>query len=188
MYTFTTIVHDSYGRINTKIKNTGVGIKIGEEILNILLFADDVAVLTESWEDMQKLLEEVGKLSEDIEMKFGIDKCKVMAINGKEEGNETINQQQLLGKDIEKVDSYKYLGLEIDNKGLVKERKKLRNKAEKMYGIINGKINFRANKYEVMRGLWKGLAVPTVMYGLQIMEVGGKAKKKRIKNSSQQSS
>ena len=46
-----------------------------------------------------------------------------------------------------------------------------------MYGIINGKINFRANKYEVMRGLWKGLAVPSVMYGLEIMEVGGKEKR-----------
>ena len=28
-----------------------------------------------------------------------------------------------------------------------------------MYEITNGKINFKANKYEVMRGLWKGLAV-----------------------------
>ena len=28
-----------------------------------------------------------------------------------------------------------------------------------MYGIINGKINFRANKYEDMRGLWQELEV-----------------------------
>ena len=41
---------------------------------------------------MQKLLEEVGKFSEDMEMKFGLDKCKVMTINGKEEGNETNSQ------------------------------------------------------------------------------------------------
>ena len=46
-----------------------------------------------------------------------------------------------------------------------------------MHGIINEKINFRANKYEVMRGLWKGLSVPTVTYGLEIIEVGGKEKK-----------
>ena len=59
----------------------------------------------------------------------------------------------------------------------MKERKKLRKKAEKMYGIINGKINFRANKYEVMRGLCKGLAVPTVMYGLEIMEFVRKEKR-----------
>ena len=107
MYTFTTIVHDSMEELTQRIKNTGVGIKIGEEIVNILLFADDVVLLTKSWEDMQKLLEDVGKFSEDMEMKFGIDKCKVMTINEKEEGNETNNQLQLLGKDIEKVDSYK---------------------------------------------------------------------------------
>ena len=79
--------------LTQRIKNTGVEIKIGEEILNILLFADDVVLLlTESREDMQKLLEEVGKFSEDMDMNFGIDKCKVMTINGREEGNETNNQ------------------------------------------------------------------------------------------------
>ena len=82
--------------LTQRIKKTGVGIRIGKEILNILLFADDVVLLTESWEDMQKLLEEVGKFSEDMEMKFGIDKCKVMMINGKEEENETKRQLQLL--------------------------------------------------------------------------------------------
>ena len=94
MYTFTTIVHDSYERINTENKEQWGG--IGEDISIILLFADDVVLLTESWEDMHKLLEEVGKFSEDMEMKFGLDKCKVMAINEKEEGNETNNQLQLL--------------------------------------------------------------------------------------------
>ena len=47
-----------------------------------------------------------------------------------------------------------------------------------MYGIINGNINFRANKYGVMRGLWKGLAVLTLMYGLEIFDVGGKEKRR----------
>ena len=42
-----------------------------------------------------------------MEMKFGLDKCKVMTINEKEEGNKTNKQLQILGKDIEKVDSYK---------------------------------------------------------------------------------
>ena len=32
--------------LTQRIKNTGVGIKIGKEILNILLFADDVVLLT----------------------------------------------------------------------------------------------------------------------------------------------
>ena len=74
-----------------------MGINIGEEKLSILLFADDAVLSTESWKDMQKLLEEVGKFSEDMEIEFGIDKSKVMTINEKEEGNETNKQLQLLG-------------------------------------------------------------------------------------------
>ena len=46
---------------------------------------------------MEKLLEEVGKFSEDMEMKFGLDKCKVMMKNEKEEGNKT-NKLQILGR------------------------------------------------------------------------------------------
>ena len=52
--------------LTQSLKKIGVGIKIGEDILNILLFADEVMLLTETREDMQKLLEEVGKFSEDI--------------------------------------------------------------------------------------------------------------------------
>ena len=92
-----------------------------------------------------------------------------MTMNEKDEGENRSVQLQILGGNLEKVDTYKNLGLEIDNKGLEKERYKLRKKSEKMYGIISGKINFRANKYEVMRRLWKGL---------EITDVGGKEKKK----------
>ena len=31
--------------------------------------------------DLQKLLDEVGEFSCDIKLKFGIDKCKILAIN-----------------------------------------------------------------------------------------------------------
>ena len=29
----------------------------------------------------------------------------------------------------------------------------------------------RSNKYEITRGLWKGWAVPALMYGMEIMEI-----------------
>ena len=56
----------------------------------------------------------------------------------------------------------------------MKERNSLRKRAENLYGIIRGKINFTANKYEVMRELRKGSAAPTVMYDLESIEVGEK--------------
>ena len=162
--------------LTQRIKNREVGIKVGEGKLSVLLFADDVVLLTDNLDEMLKLLGEIDKFSEDMEMKFAIDKCKAMIINGKE--NEIQNKKlKLSGMELEIVEEYKYLGVKLDTKGMDKENNGLRKKAEKMFGIINGKTNLRANKFQVIRGLWKGLAVPTIMYGLEVIDANGKEKK-----------
>ena len=43
-------------------------------------------------------------------------------------------------------------------------------KAEIEFNKIKSQCVFRANKYEIVRGLWKGVAVPTLMYGLEVVE------------------
>ena len=78
---------------------------------------------------------------------------------------------------MKKVNKYKYLGLTIGNKGLEKEKKNIRVKAEKNLSMIKAKAKLRANKYEITRGLWKGIAVPTLLYGAEILEIGGKETK-----------
>ena len=89
-----------------------------------------------------------------------------MIINKRQ--NENIESEYtLMGRKLEEVEEFKYLGLKINKNGLEGERNKIRSKAEKMYGIVNGKTNCRVNKYEVIRGLWKGIAVPTIMYGTE---------------------
>ena len=125
---------------------------------------------------MQKLLNEVGNFSKDMKLKFGTDKSKIMIIKGKMDTNEK-EKGNLLGEPLGVVDEIKYLGLKVDKTGLGKEKNTIRKKAEKMYGIINGKVNCRANKYEVMRGLWKGIAVPTIMYGTELTDLGKKEEK-----------
>ena len=139
----------------------------------MLNFADDIVIIAEKMEDLQQMLDEVGKFSEEIKLKFGTEKCKILVIN-EDINNIQENKGKLLGEELEFVEEYKYLGVNIDKNGLQKEKNGMRKKAEKMYGIINGKINNRANKYEVMRGLWKGIAVPTIMYGTEIIEINKK--------------
>ena len=73
---------------------------------------------------------------------------------------------------MKKVNEYKYLGLTIGNKGLEKEKNNIRVKAEKNLSTIKAKTKLRANKYEITRGLWKGIAVPTLLYGAEILELG----------------
>ena len=64
-----------------RIKDKEIGIKIGEEILSLLLFADDVVLMAENKEQLQTLLNEASTFSKDTQMKFGIEKCKIMTIN-----------------------------------------------------------------------------------------------------------
>ena len=40
--------------------------------------------------------------------------------------------------------------------------------------MLNAKVKLRANRYEIARGLWKGVAVPTLLYGAQVMELSEK--------------
>ena len=54
-------------------------------------------------EHIRKILKSMYRnFCEDMEMKFGLDKCKVMIINEKEEGENKDKQLQILGKYIKK--------------------------------------------------------------------------------------
>ena len=159
--------------LTQRMKEKEIGIKIGDERLNILLFADDVVLIAENGEELQELLDEASVFSEEMQMKFGVEKCKVMVINEKQDGGNE-EKYTLSGKEMEKVAEFKYLGVIIDREGIEKEKNRIRNKAERMYGMISGKTNCRVNKYEIMRGLWKGIAVPTIMYGTEVIGLGKK--------------
>ena len=88
--------------------------------------------------------------------------------------NPTQFRWAMMNKEIEKVKEYKYLGVVIENKGLEKENNMIRTKAERQFGIMNAQMHLRVNKYETTRGLWKGVAVPTIMYGAEIIDIGAK--------------
>ena len=61
----------------------------------------------------------------------------------------------------------------------MKEKNGMRKRAEKMYHEWNkGKINCRVNKYEVMRGIWKGIALSTIMYGIEVTETRKKKERR----------
>ena len=67
--------------------------------------------------------------------------------------------------------NYTYLGLQIKDIGLERDRSNKKQKAEQCYGRLSSKVGFRANTYETTRGLWKGVAVPSVMYGMEIINM-----------------
>ena len=79
-----------------RVKKIGVGVQVNQEKLCILTFADDIVLMAENMEDMQKMLDEVGKFSKDRKLKFEVDKSKIMIVN-REMKKDEVKKGGLLG-------------------------------------------------------------------------------------------
>ena len=58
------------------------GIKIARRNINNLRYADDTTVMAESEEELKSLLMKVKKESENVGLKFNIQKTKIMTCGG----------------------------------------------------------------------------------------------------------
>lgn len=88
------------------------GVNIGGTLINNLRFADDTAIMAERAEDLQTLLERVGRECEEVGLSINTQKTKMMVISK----NPNINPILTLnGNRIEQVQKYKYLGSVINS-------------------------------------------------------------------------
>jgi hypothetical protein len=99
--------------------NTMKGYKIQNTNITHLLYMDDLKLYAGSKEDLTKQLQWTEKFSQDLDMKFGIDKCRTNAmIRGKwedQEGHKTKDELEIKGMDAYEL--YKYLGY-LQSKGI----------------------------------------------------------------------
>ena len=64
---------------NARLDETQAGIKIARRNINHLIYADDTTLMAESEEELKSLLMKVKKESEKVDLKFHIEKTKIMA-------------------------------------------------------------------------------------------------------------
>ena len=83
-------------------------------MLSILLYADDVVVMSEDHEELQKMLGVVSMYGMNFDVKFNDEKNKVLVMNGENEDDS--RSWMLGGKKIHRTRSYKYLGMMLDEK------------------------------------------------------------------------
>lgn len=97
------------------LKQRGLGARIdvaGSFLLCVLLYADDIALLAESEEEMQQLLDVVAEYARRWRFEINHSKCGAVRFNRK--GAEVPSSALLLGGvPIPWVRSYKYLGVEL---------------------------------------------------------------------------
>ena len=64
---------------NAGLDETQAGIKIAERNINNLRYTDDIILMAESKEELKSLLMKVKEESEEVGLKFKIQKTKIMA-------------------------------------------------------------------------------------------------------------
>lgn len=74
-------------KLGVRLRNSGYGIRVGEERLGCLLYADDTVVMSEDCEELQEMLNTVAQYGRDIVLKFNSEKIQVLVVNG-ETGDE----------------------------------------------------------------------------------------------------
>ena len=86
--------------------------------VQMILFADDVLLVTEEEKDMEKKLEALDKAMEKWDMKVHWGKTKVMRISKREERcNVRVN-----GRDVKELKQMKYLGIMMNANPPVRKR------------------------------------------------------------------
>lgn len=120
------------------LKKQNIGYDLGQvrgrnkkkEIINHLLFMDDLKLYADSDPNLNKLLNTGHKFSNDIGMNFGLDKCaKCTLKKGKKAESENFQLEDGSNiADLSEDSSYKYLGIE-ENASI--EHKAMREKNHK---------------------------------------------------------
>ena len=108
-----------------RVRESNLGIRVGNERLSILMYADDIIIMSESSEELQQMLNVVSEYSLDFGVKFGVDKNLIMVLNGDEDD---IDKEWKPGECcVKRKYEYKYLGVTLN----IKECEKA--KSEKMF-------------------------------------------------------
>ena len=143
------------------------GIRVGNSRLNVLLYADDIVVMSENSDDLQDVLNVVAGYGKDFNVNFSDDKSEVLIVNG--EADEGENGWKLGEKNLKRTKEYKYLGMWLNEDGSAKEMREKMFKARQWSGRLASVARMRGNKYEVLRNVWKTIEVPSLMRGLDVI-------------------
>ena len=108
---------------------SGIGIDVTNKKIAILLYADDIVIITDNPKDLRKGLEIATEFGEKWRCKYNSKKTQVVLF-GKNKNKK--HKWKICSNEIKQVESYKYLGIEIENKMKWKLfKKRLLDKSER---------------------------------------------------------
>lgn len=165
---FNLYIQKAIDRVREEVK---VGISVQGEKIDMIRFADDIAIITESEQDLQIMIKEMDRiLGGEYDMKLNRHKTKVLVCNRKND-----NRTRILIREeaIQEVETFKYLGSLITGDGRCKQEIKSR--------LCQAKINFNKRKnlftakgmsLKIRVNLIKTLIWSIALYGSETWTIG----------------
>lgn len=152
-----------------EINNMNLGIELGNRKLSILLYADDIALVANSPEDLQTMLNKLHEWCKRWRVLINTNKSKCLHFR-KNRTKETSFNFTIGSNKLEKVDNYKYLGVKLTHTGNFTLNAENLGKAGgralgKIISTIHNNKDFRFNAYEK---LFYSCVIPVLDYASSI--------------------
>jgi len=102
------------------MENIRDGVKIGGKIITDVRFADDQAMVSNTEQGLQKIVQQLDETAEKYDMKINIRKTKVMKVTRNKNRLNNKITIKIKGQELEQVQKFKYLGslLNEDNRSI----------------------------------------------------------------------
>ena len=164
--------------ISKELKAKGLGIETeAGEILDSLLWMDDVCLIHYDLDKLQKILDIANHVAKKYHIVFGAAKCKVIKI-----GKGPASNLKLDGEILEETNSYKYLGEIFNNKGNLEDHiKGLEGKIHAATQNIiaeTGNKEFKGMKMQAIWQMAEAVLIPIITYGAEGWDLSTKEKDK----------
>ena len=159
------------------LSETGIGCHIRDVFLSVLLYADDMALVSPSVKGLQRLLSICEIFCQDWDICLNSKKSKCMAFGKKRSG---LFPLQLDGKQLEWVESWSYLGVTLLSGKLFSCS--IRDKISKFYKSANAilRIDGRSDELVMLR-LLETHCTPILSYAIEVIHVTDTDERRKLR-------
>ena len=156
--------------LESRLNALKLGLVVSQDCnISTLLFADDVLIITESEENMQRLLTELHDWCSDYRMSISDTKSKVLSPHDLGFW-EVFDIHMDYVTSLEQVDQCKYLGVEImpSIAGIkLTKNKQIVSRAWSFAKSIMSNLKYDLDRTDVILASWKNVALPAILYGIE---------------------
>jgi len=148
------------------LKDLKVGVRLGEETFNCLLYADDMVLMAEREEDLQRLVNAMHERCLQVGLSVNADKTKVLVFEREEQMK--ICNISLNGVLLEQVSEFVYLGSMFERKGSLDcEVERRVSASARIVGCTGKWLRKKVWHKDISMAIYNGMIKPTLLYGAE---------------------